>query len=68
MYKVTEAAFWAAIGPRDVHPTPGPERSVWKDQRTGAIVGYTYPGWLCRNVLGEYQAQTEFFLQEAEDA
>ncbi len=42
---VTREEFFAYMGPRDVHPRAEPERSVWIDQRTHAILGQTTPGY-----------------------
>lgn len=49
MRLVTESEFFAAVGPRDVHPRVDVSTlkdsknvvSVWEDQRTRAVVGRT---------------------------
>lgn len=68
MRKVSKDEFFAAVGNRDAHPISGPERDVWEDQKTRQILGYTYPGYLMRNVLGKYQAETTFFLPDPPEA
>lgn len=42
---VTEKEFFAAVGPRNVHPRAERERSVWIDQETHAVVGISTPGY-----------------------
>ncbi len=43
---VTKEAFFAVIGPMDVHPRPEPDRSVWETPRR-RVVGITTPGYKC---------------------
>jgi len=48
MVSVTKEQFFSAVGPLNVHPRPEPDRSLWIDQRTHAVVGATTPGYLCQ--------------------
>lgn len=63
MRAVTKEQFFETVG-NIAHPTPGPERTVWRHEKTEVAVGYTYPGWLCTNVTGQYQGETTYFLTE----
>lgn len=48
MQRVTETEFFEFLkrDTRDIMPTTeAREYSVWRSQRTRAIVGRTYPGW-----------------------
>lgn len=42
---VSEAQFYAAIGPRNIHPRAERERSVWVNLDTHAVVGLSTPGY-----------------------
>ena len=46
MKLVTKDEFFAYVNPRNVYPTPERDCSVWKDLRTGAVVGRSTPGYL----------------------
>jgi hypothetical protein len=50
MVEVTKDQFFAFVGPRNVHPTPYPDHSLWRDLNTHSIVGKTQPGY--RNTWG----------------
>lgn len=43
---VARDEFYAAIGPRDVHPRAERHKTFWIDQRTRAVVGISTPGYL----------------------
>lgn len=58
MKDVTKAEFYNWIGPRNVHPRPERDHVDWVDQRTYAIVGRSYPGYMC-------EGATRYQLQEA---
>lgn len=42
---VTKAEFYAAMGPRNVHPRSEPDRCLWIDQQTHAVLGVSTPGY-----------------------
>ncbi len=42
---VTKEQFYAAFGPRNVHPRPYRERTEWVDLNTHAVVGISTPGY-----------------------
>jgi len=44
--EVTQAQFFAAVGPMNVHPRPEPDRSVWETPQR-RVVGVTTPGYMC---------------------
>ena len=68
MKQVTRDEFFARVNDgRNVHPQPKPDRCVWRDQGTQAIFGYTYPGYLCRDADGRYQAENTYFLEDRDD-
>ena len=55
---VTEREFFDALkaDPRDIMPTTErPDCSVWRDQRTRAIFGRSYPGWKNPDDPKQYQ-------------
>ncbi|HEF4749725.1 TPA: hypothetical protein SAO13_003730 [Burkholderia multivorans] len=45
MVEVSEAKFFAVIGPHDVHPRPTPDRSVWETPNR-TVLGHSMPGYL----------------------
>jgi hypothetical protein len=61
MKPTTKAAFFAAMNPRDVHPTPRADfsnhtaRSDWKTH-AGSVVGYTESDL--------HNGETKFFLPQ----
>lgn len=43
--EVTKDEFYAAMGPRDVHPSVRePDVTIW-ELRNRDVVGYSLPGW-----------------------
>lgn len=44
MVEVSEAKFFAVIGPRDVHPSPTPDRSIWETPNR-TVLGHSTPGY-----------------------
>lgn len=59
--EVTRQEFFAYVGPRDVHPRPMPDHSLWLDQKTHGVVGKSTPGY--RDNVGE---SPRYFLTEKE--
>lgn len=45
MVEVSEAKFFAVMGPRDVHPRAKPDRSVWETPNR-TVLGHSMPGYL----------------------
>lgn len=46
MRQVTKEEFFAAVGPRDVHPRPHKTHSEW-ETRERRVVGRSWPGYMC---------------------
>ncbi|ALC60067.1 hypothetical protein AMS56_25180 [Burkholderia pseudomallei] len=44
MVEVSEAKFFSVMGPRDVHPRPTPDRSVWETPNR-TVLGHSLPGY-----------------------
>jgi hypothetical protein len=42
---VTQEQFFAYVNPRNIHPTPFPDHSLWKNLDTHVVVGKTMPGY-----------------------
>lgn len=47
MITVSRDEFFAVVNPLNVHPRAERMYSEWIDQRTYAVVGRSYPGYLC---------------------
>ncbi|WP_175952835.1 hypothetical protein [Burkholderia sp. BCC0405] len=45
MVEVSEAKFFAVMGPRDVHPRAKPDHSVWETPNR-TVLGHSMPGYL----------------------
>lgn len=44
MVEVSEEEFFAFMGPRDVHPRPLPDKSIWETP-SRQVLGYSMPGY-----------------------
>lgn len=45
MREVTKAEFYAFVGPKDVHPTPERDRTLWKTP-SGEVLAISTPGYI----------------------
>ena len=45
MVELTKEQFYAAVGPRNIHPRPFREHTEWIDLNTHAVVGVSTPGY-----------------------
>ncbi|MDN7537058.1 hypothetical protein [Burkholderia cenocepacia] len=45
MVEVSQAEFFAVMGPRNVHPRATPDRSVW-EMPDRSVLGHSMPGYL----------------------
>ena len=45
---VSKSRFFELVGPRNVHPRPEQDRSVWVDRETHAVIGISTPGYMCK--------------------
>ena len=45
--QTTKEQFFAIMGPRDVHPWPEPDKTLWR-LRNLDVIGITTPGYLCQ--------------------
>lgn len=46
--EVSKAEFFGIIGPRNIHPRPERDCSIWEDVSTREVIGRTEPGYLRR--------------------
>jgi hypothetical protein len=46
MREVTKEAFFAAVGPMNVHPRSDRDRTVWETPAR-QLIGITTPGYMC---------------------
>lgn len=44
--RVTQEQFYSVMNPRDVHPRPKPDRTIWETP-THEILGVSTPGYRC---------------------
>lgn len=58
--EVTEAAFYKAINPENVHPTPFENHCEWKNLSTHEVVGRVAPGY-----KGNHGAARRYWLTES---
>ena len=61
--EVSPEAFFANIGPRNIHPRPEKTRSEWVDQSTRALIGISTPGYLCQDEHGVHTAERHYYLR-----
>ena len=63
MIEVSRADFFAAVGPRNIHPRPEKDHTLWIDQESHATVGRTEPGYMPRLTLTPRYYLTEAFAR-----
>lgn len=62
MIAVSKDDFFRAIGgPESIHPTSEPNYTVWKDLRSGEVIGRSTQGYVLRHgELERHYLTTEF--------
>jgi len=62
--EVSKQAFFGFIGPQNVNPHSEKLNCTWQ-LTNRQVIGYSAPGYMCRDVAGNYVSEKFYFLKES---